>query len=216
MRTNKLRLLTATLAIIVFAAGTTPALAQDILGLSMRATEAMPEGTSRGLADIVDDGDGYAVSLDLSSAADALNLDDFDGAEAFVLWAVDMDGVRHNIGVLGDDGTLEDASVDFLIARLYVTAESDSAANQPTGDPLFLVTLRSVEEVDTVAEEDAEDADEAASEAADDTDEGEAATDEAKPAELPTTGQPMRDLLVLLAMAGALLAGGLKLRSSRI
>jgi len=187
------------------------AYAQDILGLSLRATSALPEGTPSGLADIESDGGTYAVTVDLSGAAEGLSLEDFDGADGFVVWAVDMDGNRSNLGTLDADLMLEGGSVENRVARLYVTAESDTAVINPTGDRLFQVTLRSVEEKEAMAgEDDAADEGEA-----DDDGAAEEEADE-KPAELPTTGSLMRDLLVLLAVAGALILGGARLSRVRI
>ena len=201
--------------------GAQTAHAQDILGLSLRATSALPEGTPSGLADIESSGGAYVVSVDLSDAVDGLSLEDFDGAEGFVLWAVDMDGNRSNLGTLDEGFMLEGADVDGRVARLYVTAESDTGMANPTGDRLFQVTLRSVEEQE--AEESEDDAAEESEAEDDDADEGEADAEEdeedkadAKPSELPTTGNLMRDLLVLLAVAGALILGGARLRQVRV
>jgi hypothetical protein len=80
-----------------------PAFAQSIYGLSFRTTDAAPEGAPRGSVDIVADDGSYLVTVDLTEALDVLFLDDFDGAEAFVVWAVGMDGVSENIGSLDED-----------------------------------------------------------------------------------------------------------------
>lgn len=197
----------------LMAAGAT-AHAQDILGLSLRPSEAMPDGSAPGLVDFVSTGSGTEVSVDLSGAVEGMSIEDFEGASDFIVWAVDMEGARHNLGPLNADLVLEDAPVDFLVARVFVTAESDAAVTQPTGDRLYEVTLRRVEEVDTVPEQT-----DAVDEAAEEEDEGEEAADEeteaadAKPKELPTTGDPMRDLLVLVTLSIVLIGGGLRLRT---
>jgi hypothetical protein len=208
---------------LLFAASPHSALAQDIMGLSLRPTDAMTGAPGRGTVDIVrSNGAGnYSVNINMSGSADAMDLSEFEGAKAWVVWAVDMDGVRHNLGALDGELMLKDASADYMIARVYVTAEKDADAKQPS-EPLFLVTLRQVQEVDTVAsDEDATDdaaADEAASDEAADEDATDkaATTESAQPKELPTTGGPFSDLMVLLAVAAALLAGGLRLRTVRL
>ena len=102
-----------------------PAHAQDIIGLGLHATEAMPDGTASGSVDIIKEGDEYEISVDMTAADDALNLDDYDDAEGFVVWAVDTDGNRYNLGTLGDDSTLTHTATGYMVARLYVTAEPD-------------------------------------------------------------------------------------------
>lgn len=195
-----------------------PAHAQDILGLSFRPTDAMPEGSAGGLVDFVSTGTGTEVSIDLSSSAEGMSIEDFDGASDFVVWAVDMKGARHNLGPLNADLVLESAPVDFLVARVFVTAEADANATQPTGDRLYEVTLRGVEEVDSVPEQ--TDASEEATEEEDaDAEEGaeeEAEAEDATPKELPTTGDPMFDLMVLVALATVLIGGGLRLRTVKL
>ncbi len=216
----------------------TSAHAQDIMGLSLRPTDAVPGSPGRGTVDITSsNGEGnYQIRVDMSGAADSLNLDDHDGATAWVVWAIDMDGVRHNIGSLDEDLLLEDAAVSYMVARVYVTAEEDPRAVQPS-EPLFSVTLRQVQEVDTIpADEPADDGsgDEAADEGedmADESTEGDqaeegetsdeegdsamASDEEETPAELPTTGGPISDMLMLVAIAAALLFGGMRLRAFR-
>jgi hypothetical protein len=115
-----------------------------------------------------------------------------------------MDGVRHNIGALDDDMTLTKAETDFLIAKVYVTAEASPDVLSPAGEPLYRLTLRDVEEVGTEPE-----AAEAATTAGDD--EGDK-DEKDEPEELPTTGLELRDLLVLAVVAMALLLAGFKLR----
>lgn len=219
-------------ALLGMAAVAVPAHAQDILGLTLRPTDAMPDGSVTGLIDLVSTGDGTEVSVDLSGAADALTIEDYEDATEFVVWAVDMDGVRHNLGPLNGDLVLEDAPVDFLVARIFMTAEADAEAQQPTGDRLYEVTLRRVDEVDTIpmqTESSDEPTDEDAGESADteeegsdaagegeDEGEGEGEGEEAQPKELPTTGDPVRDLLVLAALAIVLIGGGMRLRAVRI
>ena len=214
---------------LLFAGHALPAHAQDILGLSLRPTDAMTGSPGRGSVDITrSNGEGnYAIKVDMSGTADSMDLTAFDGAKSWVVWAVDMDGVRHNVGSLDGDLMLVSAAVDYMIARVYITAEADAKAKQP-GDPLFSVTLRQVQEVDTVAEDDASSDEATTDEAtADDAATDEAAADDASadasasaesstPAELPTTGGPISDMLMLLAIAGLLVFGGLRLRAVRV
>lgn len=220
--------------------GALPARAQSIYGLSFRPTDALPEETSRGTADIVAVEGEYFVSVDLSEAADALDLANFGDAEAFVVWAVAMDGKSTRVGALNDELRLEDTAVGFFIARLYLTAEPSADVDEASGDRLFEVTLRRVTEVASAAADEG-DAEEAAEEAekgeesaqtAKSTESGAAAaaaagatgatgavaapSAEAKPHVLPTTGSDLGDLLVLLAVAGALILAGLRLRAVRV
>lgn len=196
-----------------------PVFAQSIYGLSFRTTDAAPEGAPRGSVDIVADDGSYLVTVDLTEAADVLFLDDFDGAEAFVVWAVDMDGVSENIGVLDEDLFLEDAQVDYLIARLYLTAEPSADAESAAGERLYQVTLRNV----TEAEEAEVEAQAAAEETPEATAEPEAtalptaqAEAEAKPTVLPTTGSGLGDLIVLAIVSFGLIGAGLRLRTVRL
>lgn len=209
---------------LLFAGHALPAQAQDILGLSLRPTDAMTGSPGRGAVDITrSNGEGnYSIKVDMSGTADSMDLASFDGATSWVVWAVDMDGIRHNVGTLDADLMLESASVDYMIARVYITAEADAKAKQPS-DPLFSVTLRQVEEVDTVAEDDTA-GDEAATDEAAASDasadasgtDTSASAESSTPAELPTTGGPVSDMLMLLAIAGMLVFGGLRLRAVRV
>ncbi|MFN2115215.1 MAG: hypothetical protein ACK2T6_05835 [Anaerolineae bacterium] len=225
---------------VVLLLGVAPTLAQDIYGLSLRPTDMLDELSARGTVDIVADGDGYLVSVDLSAAIDELKLDDFGSAEGFVAWVVDMNGDVINAGTLDRNLVLEDAQVGSVVAKVFVTAEGNADGAVPSGDRLYELTLRNVAETaqpasqsddeSTAADEDS-DTEEAAGEseeatededaASDDeaaTDEGEdeeSATD-AKPAELPTTGGDTRDMLVLLAVSAVLLLGALRLRTLRV
>ncbi len=205
--------------------------AQDIVGLSLRATGAMPSGTGRGTLDIVksNGASNYLISVDFAGAAESLELNAFEGAEAWVVWAVDMDGIRHNLGTLNAESALKDIPVDYMVARVYLTAEPDAATKAPTGEPLFSVTLRNVTEVDTLPA-DAPAA--AAATAPAGTTAGAAAgaatapptaaapagtaKDSAKPKELPTTGTWVQDVLAALAVATALIIGGWRLRMVRV
>lgn len=220
---------------LLLAAVATDTHAQDIVGLSMRATDAMPGG-GRGSVDIVKSqgASNYLVSVDLAAAAEGMDLTEFEGAKAWVAWAVDMDGIRHNLGALNADSAIKDVPVDYMVARVYVTAEPDAAAKAPTGDPLFSVTLRNVKEVDTLpADSQAAAAQPAASATtaaatgagaaaaatsvpAAQAPSAAAAKDGAKPKELPTTGTWVQDVLAALLVATALLAGGWRLRSVRV
>lgn len=201
---------------LVLALGAIPASAQDILGLSMRPTGEMASGTPRGSVDIISDSAGkYAVNIDLSSASEGLTLAAFEGAKAFVVWAVDTDGVRHNVGTL--DGTLVlNGTVDYQIARLALSAEADAATTSPTGPDLFAATLRSVQERSAAAPK--AQATAAATKAAGTTaaTAAPAPTKSAPPKELPTTGNTLPDVLVWAAVAVALLVIGLRLRGVRV
>lgn len=194
---------------VALALGATTASAQDILGVSFRATEAMPAGTDRGTADIRANDGGYIVSADFSDVTDSLVLDDFEGATAWVVWAVDMNGQESNIGQLNSDLVLEDASVDFMPSGLTMTAEASADVTSPSSEALFRVVLRQVEQSSEES---------AATAAATATPKSETASGGSpeKPSELPTTGQLLRDLLVLAAVAVVLLVGGLQLRRVRL
>ncbi len=199
--------------------GVVPALAQSITGISLRPAEAAPMGSSRGLADVLEANGGYKVSVDLSNNAQRLKLESYTGAEAFVVWAVDMEGVPHNIGVLDDDLVLEDATTDFVVAKLIVTVEASADATAMQGPSLFEATLRHVvvktgapapgaavtlQQPTKAPEATAEPTPEPTAEA------------KAAPSELPTTGSVAQDLLVLAVLAGVLLAAGLRLRTIRL
>lgn len=199
--------------------------AQDIVGLSLRATGEMPSGTGRGTLDIVksNGASNYLIGVDFAGAAESLELNAFEGAEAWVVWAVDMDGVRHNLGVLNAESALKDVAVDYVVARVYLTAEPDAAAKAPTGAPLFSVTLRNVTEVDTLPAEAPAAAATAAptSAPAGGAAAGAAPTvaatkDASKPNALPTTGTWVQDVLAALAVATVLILGGWRLRIVRV
>lgn len=186
---RRLSILVLAAMVITLLFGPTPARAQDILGLSVRPTDLLPAGTARGSADILrSDAGGYLVSVDLSSAAEALVFDDYAGASAWVVWVVDMDGVRHNLGALDENLVLEDARTDGLVARVFVTAESAADVTTPSENRIFEATLRAVTEEAT----------------------------EAKPEVLPTTGSLVHDLMVLVLVAVALVLTGLRLRAVRV
>jgi hypothetical protein len=208
-----------------------PAFAQDIYGLSFRPTEALGETAPRGTVDIVaGEGDMYTVSTDLAGALKALKLGSYPAAAAFVVWGVDMDGQRHNLGVLGEDLTLADAEADFLVAKVFLTAEADTEATQPTGERLYEVTLRNVAEVETTtaaagqteAKTEAKAASAQAATATPKTEEAKASPTtaakvaEPKPSNLPTTGGETRDLLVLVLVVLGLGLGALRLRAIRV
>ena len=206
------------LSILVLAAiavglffGPSAAFAQNILGLSVRPTDLLPPGTSRGTADIMtSDHGGYTLDGDLSAAAAVLAFAYYPGSTAWVVWIVGMDGIRHNVGALDENLVLEGVRTDVLIARIFVTAEELADADTPSENRLFEATLRDVEEVDKTAaegtpEEPATTAPPTATPAA-----------EAGPEELPTTGGTVQDLAVLALVAGALIVVGLRLRAIRI
>jgi hypothetical protein len=195
---------------LFLATGSRPAAAQDILGLSLRPTDEMPAGTARGTVDLVSEAGGQTnVHVDVSGAAESLKLEDHPGASAFVVWAVDNDGVRHNIGTLDEALVLADASVPFLVAKIYVTAEADAEAASPTGEQLFEATLRNVTEVEAPPAAAATGAPAAAAPAPTEAPAAE------KPKVLPTTGAALPDGWVLAALALGLLAFGAWLRFGR-
>lgn len=213
-------ILALALAAFFLALGALPAAAQDILGLSMRATDEMPAGTGRGTVDIVGDGaNQFKVTVDLSGAAENMKLEEFAGATGFSVWAVDTNGVRHNLGQLDDSMVLKDAAAGFPVAKIYVTAEADAATASPTGKPLFTATLRNVTESDATAtpasgaEATTAPATSAGAAAAKPTDAPAAATAQ-KPKELPTTGDLVPDLMVLAAVAAGLFLVGWRLRAT--
>ncbi|MFN8422932.1 MAG: hypothetical protein U0470_05895 [Anaerolineae bacterium] len=213
--------------------------AQNVQGLSLRAGTAL-KGSPNGTVDIVGDGATANVKVDLSGAAETMKIADFKDAKAFVVWAVDMDGYRHNVGALTDELKLADVKVDYRVARLYVTAEADANASAPTGDPLYAVTLRTVTEKDGAPAGEAKASGAAASTsssaasssstsssssaaassapaapAASSSSAKTTAAAGAKPANLPTTGGGVPDLLVLAAATMALLAVGARLAAIR-
>jgi hypothetical protein len=213
---RKTSILALAIAGVFVAYGVLPVAAQSILGLSLRATDELPSGTARGTADIVADKDGqYKVSVDLSAAADSLKLADYPGAKAFLVWAVDTNGVRHNLGTLDGSLTLKDVAAAYAAAKLYVTAEADSAAAAPAGKPLFAATLRNVTEVEATATPAGAEAAKSggAESAAPQATAVKAA--EAKPNRMPTTGNELPDVLVVVAVAIGLLVLGLRLRAVR-
>jgi hypothetical protein len=204
-----------------------PTRAQNILGLTVRPTEAMPADAPNGTADIVAQNGGYLVTVDLSAATDALKLEEFAGATTWVVWAVDMDGYRHNLGQLNQSLVLEDAPVDYLVARLYVTPESNATAATPAGEPVYSVTLRNVQEqagpapTATGAKPGAAALTTAAATTATPAAGAGAAATATKPAgdspnHLPTTGFTAVDLLVLAVVAFVLVVLGLQLRTVRL
>jgi hypothetical protein len=244
MRTKLLVVVAGLVLALVW--GALPASAQDIYGLSFRPTDAAPESSPRGTVDIVAGTDGkYVVTVDLSAADSVLKLANYPDADAFVVWSVDMDGKRRNLGVLDEGLVLGEAAADYLIAKLFLTAEADAAAAQPTTDRLYEVTLRNVAEVestaarsgsgDTAAKPAAKTAAQAATAptattlaapAASPTVQAPAGaaaptaaaakTETGKPAELPTTGNNARDLAVLLAVVTGLVLAGIRLRTLRV
>jgi hypothetical protein len=201
-------LVLATLAFALALAATT-AHAQDIRGVSFRPTDEMPPGTGSGSASITVNDDGtYAVSADLSGLTNELVLDDFDGAGAFVVWAVDMTAVEHPVGALNADLVLEPTNVDFLVAQLLLSAEASADSSSREGEVLFRAKIR---EPDASAAAAAT----ATPAAAPSPTAAAAATDDDEPKELPKTGELVRDLLVLAAVGIFLIFGGIQLRRVR-
>jgi hypothetical protein len=216
---QRLRILAPAVAAIFLAFAALPVAAQDILGLSLRPTDAMPAGTARGTVDIVSDGtSNFKVTVDLSAAAETMKLEDFEGATGFTVWAVDMNGVRHNLGTLDEGLVLKEATAGFPIAMIQVTAEPDPAAAAPTGEVLFTATLRTVTVTDATATPAT--AATAAGGAAGATAAPAATTAPAAAApaaaKLPTTGAQLPDLAVWAAVAAALLLLGWRLRATRL
>jgi hypothetical protein len=233
---RRLPLLVVAALVLVLLWGALPTFAQSIYGLSFRPTDAAPASSPRGSVDIeAGEGDNYLVTVDLASAAPSLKLANYDGANSFVVWSVDMDGQRHNLGSLNDDLTAEKLKADHLIAKLFLTAEADAEVAQPAGDRLYEVTLRNVAEVESTSSSTLSKA--AVAEASATVEEKPTATTvaagaakaetkasptaetkpaEAKPQVLPTTGDSTRDLLVLLAVVVGLVLIGTRLRTLRV
>lgn len=222
--------ITGLLALVAVLSAST-AHAQNVQGLSLRAGDAL-KGSPSGAVDIVGDGETATIKVDIAAAAETMKIADFKDAKAFVVWAVDMDGYRHNIGTLSDELTLAEAKVDYRVARVYVTAEADAKANAPTGEPLYAVTLRSVTEKDGAPAGDAKASGSTSASSAPAA--GAAASSSApaagaassapakttaaastKPNVLPTTGSGASDLLVLAVAAALLLAAGVRLAGVR-
>lgn len=233
------------IALAISASLVTPAAAQDIRGLTLRATDKFATGTG-GIVDLVKqpEGAGYLIKVDLSKAAEGLKGAEFKDAKAFVVWAVDMEGTRHNVGKLSDKGVLEDAKTSFVVAKLFVSPEGDANAVQPTGDRIYELTLRSVTETDKAPASSAKAAvavapatssgsssasasgstggttsagasTTAASASSNVSSTTTASSDKSNPQTLPTTGEPWQDLSVLAAVALLLLAGGWRLARAR-
>lgn len=208
--------LAATVAALVLLVNVAPVAAQSITGISVRPAEAAPTGSVKGWADILEENGSYKVSVDLSSNVERLRLSSFSNAEAFVVWAVDMEGMPHNIGVLDEDLKLESAKVDFVVARLIVTAEPEADAASMSGQPLFECILRQVElkvgaPIAPAAPASQQLATKQPTAAAVPT--ATPTAEPTKPTELPTTGSVAQDLAVLAMLAAALLALGLRLRT---
>jgi hypothetical protein len=211
-------ILALTALALVLAVGALPAHAQDILGVSFRATDEMPPGTERGTADIRQGDDGYLVSADFSNVASSLVLDDFDGAKSWVVWAVAMDAAETNVGSLDANLVLEDAKIDFMPAGLLMSAEASADADKRSGEPLFRVTLRQTTQSTAAATAATSPTVAAAAPTATATTAAAAASSAtaAKPKDLPTTGGALQDLIVLALVAAGLFAGGLQIRRVRV
>lgn len=224
------RTLAALAALGLAASLAAPTYAQNILGMTMRPAPGSKDLAGTGLIDITrgETAGSYAVKVDLSKAAESLDLSKFEGASAFVVWAVDMDGMRHNLGTLDGKMALAETKVDYGVAKVYVTAEADAKAAAPSA-PLYVVTLRQVEEQESAPA--AADSKAAASGATATTDSKAAApttasaastvapTAEAKkdskPSTLPTTGSGSSDLVVMALLALLFVGAGLKLSGNR-
>lgn len=228
------RTLAALAALGLAAALAAPTFAQDIMGMSLRPAPGSKDLSGTGLIDILrgDKAGSFKVKVDMATAAESLDLSKFDGAKSFVVWAVDMDGMRHNLGALDAQQALAETSVDYTVAKVYVTAEADAKAASPS-DPLYVVTLRQVKEQEGAPA--AADSKAAASGATATTASKAAAptamaptaaaaaaaspTAEAKkdskPSTLPTTGTGATDLVLMAMLAVLLIGAGLKLSASR-
>lgn len=226
------RTLAALAALGLAAALAAPTFAQDIMGMSLRPAPGSKDLSGTGLIDILrgDKAGSFKVKVDMATAAESLDLSKFDGAKSFVVWAVDMDGMRHNLGALDAQQALAETSVDYTVAKVYVTAEADAKAASPS-DPLYVVTLRQVKEQESAPA--AADSKAAASGATATTDSKAAAPTamattasaaaaspteakkDSKPSTLPTTGTGATDLILMAMLAVLLIGAGLKLSGSR-
>lgn len=226
------RTLAALAALGLAAALAAPTFAQDIMGMSLRPAPGSKDLSGTGLIDILrgDKAGSFKVKVDMATAAESLDLSKFDGAKSFVVWAVDMDGMRHNLGALDAQQALAETSVDYTVAKVYVTAEADAKAASPS-DPLYVVTLRQVKEQESAPA--AADSKAAASGAMATTDSKAAAPTamattasaaaaspteakkDSKPSTLPTTGTGATDLVLMAMLAVLLIGAGLKLSASR-
>lgn len=226
------RTLAALAALGLAAALAAPTFAQDIMGMSLRPAPGSKDLSGTGLIDILrgDKAGSFKVKVDMAAAAESLDLSKFDGAKSFVVWAVDMDGMRHNLGALDAQQALAETSVDYTVAKVYVTAEADAKAASPS-DPLYVVTLRQVKEQESAPA--AADSKAAASGATATTDSKAAAPTamattasaaaaspteakkDSKPSTLPTTGTGATDLVLMAMLAVLLIGAGLKLSASR-
>lgn len=226
------RTLAALAALGLAAALAAPTFAQDIMGMSLRPAPGSKDLSGTGLIDILrgDKAGSFKVKVDMATAAESLDLSKFDGAKSFVVWAVDMDGMRHNLGALDAQQALAETSVDYTVAKVYVTAEADAKAASPS-DPLYVVTLRQVKEQESAPA--AADSKAAASGATATTDSKAAAPTamattasaaaaspteakkDSKPSTLPTTGTGATDLVLMAMLAVLLIGAGLKLSASR-
>mgnify|MGYP000986728104 CR=1 FL=1 len=199
-----------------------PIHAQDILGMSLRPAPGSTDLAGTGSIDILrgEKAGTYTVKVDLSKAAESLDLSKFEGAKAFVVWAVDLDGQRHRLGKLDDKQALGDTAVDYGVAKVYVTAEADAEASSPSA-PLYALTLRQVKEQESApAAADNKAAASAATSGSASTTAGSSPTVEAKkdakPSTLPTTGSAKPDLLVMGLLALLFIGLGLKLSGGRV
>ena len=82
------RTLAALAALGLAASLAAPTYAQNILGMTMRPAPGSKDLAGTGLIDITrgETAGSYAVKVDLSKAAESLDLSKFEGAGAFVVW----------------------------------------------------------------------------------------------------------------------------------
>lgn len=219
------RTLAALAAFSLAAALAAPIHAQDIMGMSLRPAPGSKDLAGTGTIDILraEKAGSYTVKVDLSKAAESLDLSKFEGAKAFVVWAVDLDGMRHRLGKLDDKQALGDTTVDYSVAKVYVTAEADAEAASPS-TPLYALTLRQVKEQETAAAApataDSKAAAPTAASGSSSTTAGSSsptaeAKKDTKPSTLPTTGSAKPDLLVMGLLALLFVGLGLKLSGGR-
>ena len=230
------RTLAALAALGLAASLAAPIFAQDIMGMSMRPAPGSKDLAGTGLIDITrgEKAGSYMVNVDMAKATESLDLSKFSGAKSFVVWAVDKDGMRHNLGTLDDKKALAKLSVDYTVAKVYVTAETDGKATSPS-TPLYSVTLRQVKEQESApATADSKAAAAGAATATTDsksaaptaamattasasaaTSPTAAAKTDAKPNTLPTTGTGATDLAVMALLALLFVGAGLKLSGTR-
>jgi len=193
------RTLAALAALGLAASLAAPIFAQDILGMSLRPAPGSKDLAGTGLIDITrgEKAGNFNVKVDLSKAAESLDLSKFEGAGAFVVWAVDMEGLRHSLGALDDKMVLADTLVDYTVAKVYVTAEANAKVAAPSA-PLYVVTLRQVTEQESAPTADSKAVAAAATATTDSK-----ATAPTTAAVMPASGATKRSSPCVVSMKGA-------------